>query len=671
VRGGRRTVVVRTVIVGVLVLAAAAAWRLRPATRPNVLLITLDTTRADHIGCYGHKEARTTAIDSLAAGGVTFDNAYVTVPMTLPSHASMLTGLYPAENGLPDNGAGRLADTVPTLAELLQQHSYNTGAFIGSIVLHARSGLDRGFDLYDDDMVGGEQHGDESHLMRNARLVVDSALNWLNSQDDDPFFCWLHFFDPHAPYQGHAEIFGDRFASNPYDGDIAFADVHIDRLLQRLKETGKYDNTLIIVVGDHGEGFGDHDELEHGFLLYNPTVRVPLIVVDPRTTAAGTRVAAPVSLVDLMPTVLDCLEIPSVAHASGQSLQPALQRQPLESHPCYSQTTSAFSAFGWAPLKSITTDAWKYIQTTHDELYDLRQDPGELHNLAATNAEQAQQMQQLLADVEAQMAVVEVAENELSEADRRALLALGYVGGSGNTAPATPGEPRPDVKDMIRFYNADMAARKQMSSGQLEAAIAALQQTIEEAPGFVRARLTLGAAYQMQDRLDDAAAVYEEALRLAPDSHEANFDFATLQAGRGETESAIEHYRAAIEARPSAATAHINLATLLYSSGDIDGARQSFEAALQAFPDSTAGQFNYGVFLAEQGELDAGVQHVERAAALNPRNPQIQFRLGELLVQQGRFGAAAERFAETLRLNPRYPQAAEQLAEAERRAGNL
>jgi len=668
VSGGRRTVLIGTAIAGLIALSALAVWKLRPAPRPNVLLITLDTTRADRIGCYGHKTARTTAIDALAAGGVAFDNAYVTVPLTLPSHASMLTGLYPPENGLADNGAGRLADSVPTLAELLQQHSYRTGAFIGSIVLHAQSGLDRGFDLYDDDMVGGERHGDESHLMRNARLVVDSALHWLNSLNEGPFFCWLHFFDPHAPYQPHEEIFGDRFADNPYDGDIAFTDVHIDRLLQRLKDTGQYDNTLIIVVGDHGEGFGDHEELEHGFLLYNSTVRVPLIIRDPRSAAAaGTRVATPVSLVDLMPTVLDCLEIPSTAHTSGLSMKPALQRQGITSRPCYSQTTAAFSAFGWAPLKSIATDDWKYIQTTRDELYDLRHDPGETNNLADTNAEQKQRMQQLLGDVEAQMAVVEVAETEVSDVQRRALEAFGYVGG-GNAPPAATDQPLRDVKDMIRFYNADMSARKLMSSGQLDAAIAQLQQTIAEAPDFLRAQLTLAAAYQMQDRLDEAAAVYTEALRIAPDSHDAHFDYATLQAGRGEKESAIEHFRAAIKARPSAATAHVNLATLLYSTGDIAGARESFEAGLKAFPDSTAGQFNYGVFLAEQGELDAGVQHVERAAALNPRNAQIQFRLGELLLEQRRFGAAAERFAETLRLNPRYPKAAEQLAEAERQA---
>jgi len=441
----------------------------------------------------------------------------------------------------------------------------------------------------------------------------------------------------------------------------------MERIIQRLKDIGQYDNTLIVVVGDHGEGFGDHDELEHGFFLYNSTLRVPLIVSGPGVAAAGHRVDTAVSLVDLMPTILDCLKIPFDDHSSGVSVRPALQQQSIASRPCYSEATTAFSAYGWAPQKSVTTDAWKYVDTTRDELYDLQHDPGELHNLVAENAGQAAAMQELLADLEAEMVDVETTDAELSDGERRALAALGYVGNGGATA-APAGQPLPDVKDMVRFYNAEMAARKQMSTGQFDEAIAVLKQAIEEAPTYLPARLTLGAAYQMQDRIDDAAAVYAETLRLAPDSHDAHFDLAKLQSGRGETESAIEHYRAAIKARPSAAMAHVNLATLLYSRGDLAGARQSFESGLEAFPDSTAGQFNYGVFLAEQGELAAAVEHVQRAAELSPRNPQIQFQLGKVLAMQSRFGAAAERFAETLRLNPRYPQAAEQLAEAERRA---
>lgn len=666
-----RTGVIVAAICLLAVVAAAAIWFLRPPPRPNVLLITLDTTRADRIGCYGYAPARTTAIDALAAGGVTFENASVTVPLTLPSHASMLTGLYPPENGLHNNGEGRLADGIPTLAEVLKSHAYRTGAFIGSVVLHGRWGLDRGFEIYDDDMAGGERHGDDTHLMRSGRMVADSALNWLNTLDDQPFFCWVHFFDPHAPYQGHAEIFGDRFAANPYDGDIAFTDVQIERLIQRLKETGQYDNTLIIIAGDHGEGFGEHDELEHGFFLYNSTLRVPLIISWPGNAAAGDRVDAPVSLVDLLPTILDCLQIPGEAHTSGISLKPALQRRAAAPRSLYAETISGYSAYGWAPLKSVVTERWKYVQTTRDELYDLKADPGELQNLAESSPETIAELQGLLADVEAQMRVVDIAAAELTDAERRALEALGYV--SGGSPPPTPGSETamPDVKDRIQFYNAEIAARKLMAAGKLADAVGSLEQIIEEAPDYLPARLTLGAARQMQDRLDDAAAVYQEALSIAPDSHDAHFDLAKLLSGRGDTPSAIEHYRAAIKARPGSATAHINLATLLYSMGDVDGARQSFESGLKAFPDSTLGQFNYGVFLAEQGDLNAAITHVARAAELSPRNPQIQFQLGRLLAQSERFGAAAERFAETLRLNPRYPQAAEQLAEAERKAGGL
>lgn len=651
---------------GVLALILGGVWTWRPAPKLNVLLITLDTTRADHIGCYGHAAARTTAIDALAATGVAFENAYATVPLTLPSHAGMLTGLYPPENGLHNNGEGRLAD-VTTLAELLGRNGYQTGAFIGAVVLHAKAGLDRGFDVYDDDMSGGERHGDESHIMRNGRMVVDAAINWLQDRDASPFFCWVHLFDPHAPYDGHAEIFGDRFAASPYDGDIAFADVQIDRLLKHIRDAGRLDDTLVIVVGDHGEGFNEHEELEHGFFLYNSTLRVPLIVSAPRLTRSGHRVAEPVSLVDLFPTVLDCLQVPGSPRTSGASFKPALLGQPIEPRACYAETVSAFSAYGWAPLKCVTTADWKYVESTRDELYDLRNDPGELRNLLDEQPEQCRTMQQLLADLEAQMTPVDVSDVALTEADRRALESLGYLG--GRRAPASESAAAlPDVKDMIRVYNAEIAARKLMSAGQTDAAVAELLTLIANAPDYLPARLTLGAAYQMQNRLDEAAAVYEETLRIDPHSHDAHFDLAKLAAGRGDTDAAIEHYRAAIAERPSSAMAHINLATVLYSVKDLSGARQSFEAGLQASPESTVGHFNYGVFLAEQGELDAAIAHVRRAAELSPRNPQIQYQLGTLLARAGQFSSAADRFAEALRLNPHYPQADEQLTEARRRA---
>jgi arylsulfatase A-like enzyme/Tfp pilus assembly protein PilF len=587
--------------------------------------------------------------------------------MTLPSHASMLTGLYPPENGLHNNGDGALAD-VPTLAEILRDHGYQTAAIIGAVVLHANHGLDRGFDVYDDDMAGGERHGDETHLMRNGRMVVDAAIKWLTGRDvDAPFFCWVHLFDPHAPYDGHAEIFADRFAQQPYDGDIAFADIQIGRLIEHLHETNQYEDTLIVVAGDHGEGFGDHAELEHGFLLYNSTLRVPLIFSSPSLVAAGRRVPESVSLVDILPTVLDCLQIRTDAHTSGVTLQPALIGQPIATRTTYSETISAYAAFGWAPLKCVVADTWKYVDSARDELYNLELDPQELTNLAESDPQQCLAMQQIMADMQAEFEEVAASESALTDTERRQLEALGYVGGGSRHAEA-PTEELPDVKDKIHIYNDEIAARKVLYAGQIDEAVAALRKVIDAAPEYTTARLTLGSAYQMQDRPDDAVAVYEDALRVDPHSHDAHFDFAKLLHSRGETTLAIEHYRAAIAARPSSAMAHINLATVLYANDDLQAARQSYEAGLEAFPDSTVGHFNYGVFLADQGEMDAAIEHVTRAAQLSPRNPQIQFQLASYLFQQQRFDEAAERFAETLNLVPRYPRAAEQLEEARRRA---
>ncbi|MFO1092176.1 MAG: sulfatase-like hydrolase/transferase [Planctomycetaceae bacterium] len=366
--------------------------------------------------------------------------------------------------------------------------------------------------------------------MRSGEIVVESAVKWLGGVQEAPFFCWVHLFDPHAPYEGHAERFGEQFAANPYDGDIAFVDLQVEALRKQLEEAGVDDDTLIIIAGDHGEGFGEHDELEHGFLLYNSTLRVPLIVSSPRAQQPGHREAAPVSLVDVLPSVLDCLEIPATGRFGGASFKPALDGQPIEPRTCYSETVAAFAAYGWAPLKSITTADWKYIETTRSELYDLHSDPGELQNVLTAQPEQSAAMQRLLADVQSQMVEAPVSDVALTDAERRALESLGYV--HGKASPAAAGETLRDVKDEIGAYNAEIAARKQLSKGQADLAIAALQKLVVDHPSYMPGRLTLGAAFQSQNRLDEAQATYEEALRVDPHSHNAQFDLAQLLTGR-------------------------------------------------------------------------------------------------------------------------------------------
>ncbi|MCA9027446.1 MAG: sulfatase-like hydrolase/transferase [Planctomycetaceae bacterium] len=655
--------------IGMLVVVmgcGVALWWVRLSPRYNVLLVTLDTTRADHLGCYGHAEAFTPTLDALARDGVLFEQAYVTVPLTLPAHASILTGLYPPENGMDDNGRGHLDPQLPNLTESLRQAGYRTGAFLASVVLHSRYGLNHGFDVYDDDMAGGEQHGHEMHLMRNADIVVDRTLEWLNSLQDDSFFCWVHLFDPHAPYESHEEVFGDRFADRPYDGDIAFADQHIGRLVANLKDRGLYDNTLIVVVGDHGEGLGEHLEDEHGFMLYNSTLRVPLIISAPRRCLSGHRVSTPVSQVDILPTVLAFLDIePETAVTiSGRSLSAAMQGSNIEPRVCYSESKSLYHAFGWAPLESVTKEDWKYIKTTREELYDLKGDPNELNNLAESQPDQLREMQELFIHVQQNMNVRAAGNVELSENERRKLETLGYLSASSEQPSEETTNALPDVKDMIVHYNTEIKARELIREGKADEAVKRMQVVVAAAPSFIPARMTLGTALQSMGRDDEAVEVFQSAISSDPDAASPHFELGKHYAASGLNELAIEHYQRALQLKPEDAMSHFNLGSLLFSQGNTEEAFAHYEQGLSKFPDSIVGNFNFSILLATQGHFQRALQHAERATELSPRNPQIRFQLGQLYASVGNFEDAVTQFEQTLLLNPDYPQGAEFLNQA-------
>src|SRR5262249_10006680 len=394
-------------------------------TRPNVLLITLDTTRADRLGCYGYSAALTPALDRLAAEGVLFEQACTPAPLTLPAHASLMTGLYPREHGLITNGRGRLDENVSTLAESFRHGGYDTAAFVGSFVLHSKFGLDRGFMAYDDDMTHTDPTEHGMHRQRDGRRVVDSALAWLEQRRKKPFFGWVHLYDPHVPYQAHADEFGDRFQQRPYDGEIAYVDRLVQRLVDHLRQNRLWERTLIVVVGDHGESLGEHDEQEHGLTLYNSVLQVPWIWAGRGVTAAGRRVPQPVSLVDLRPTLLDAAGLRDPAPTSGRSLRAALTGGEIAAGECYSATDEPLLAQGWSPLRSLTTSRWKYIRTPEVELYDLASDPQETRNLAADQAEQVQDLDDRLVSREQALVTRQAAAVALSPKERQALESLG------------------------------------------------------------------------------------------------------------------------------------------------------------------------------------------------------------------------------------------------------
>ena len=348
---------------------------------PNVVVITIDTLRADHLGCYGDKQIRTPNIDALAADGARFDRAYTAVPVTLPSHTVMFTGTYPMRSGMHDFAANKLGPGQPTLASVLKENGYVTGAVIGSAVLDSRFGLNRGFDFYYDHFDFNRlQESNLEEMERPGNLVAEVALDWLGKNYQKKFFLWMHLYDPHYPYNPPAP-YAAEYRDRPYDGEIAFADSQVGRLIHFLKEKGLYANTLIVLSGDHGESLGEHGEKTHGFFIYNATLHVPFIIHLPGTASPRT-VPDLISLADLMPTVLQALKLEVPAQVQGHNLLPLIRtKDPGEPRNLYAETFLPRLHFNWSELRGVETANYHFIDAPKPELYDLTKDPGETRNL--------------------------------------------------------------------------------------------------------------------------------------------------------------------------------------------------------------------------------------------------------------------------------------------------
>jgi arylsulfatase A-like enzyme/Flp pilus assembly protein TadD len=534
----RRTRIIGSACLLAVLLAAAGCRRAAP---PNVLLITLDTTRADHLGCYGYSRAMTLAIDRLATQGVVFDNAFAAAPLTAPSHATMLTGLYPPEHGVRINGEGTLPSSIPTLAEYFTNRGYRTGAFIGAFVLDRRFGFARGFEVYDDDMRGGVYSDIALYRFRLGQKVADAALQWLRSHAYERFFCWVHLFDPHSPYDPHPDMFGSRFLDKPYDGEIAYVDVQIDRLLRFLDDHRLRNKTLVIIAGDHGEGLDEHRERTHGYLTYNTTLRVPLIFHWPARWKTGRRLAAPVTLADLMPTIIElCGNTPP--SVSGRSLCPLLESGAYTDRDLYAETELPLRGHGWAPQYVLLRWPWKYIETARPELFDLASDPGENTNLVMAASNVAVQM---AADLAAWQNQWRPRENTvaaaLTEKERRALESLGYaVGGERTPAPEFDVPALTDMKDRIEVISMVLDAKTAMSKGDAAEAARLLRAAVEMAPEQFSNREYLAAALHANGETDAAVEDLRALLREAPDRLSAMARLAVILAHSGNLPAAWE-----------------------------------------------------------------------------------------------------------------------------------
>jgi arylsulfatase A-like enzyme/Tfp pilus assembly protein PilF len=633
-----------------LVAAAIVLNGCGSAPPPDLILVTLDTVRADRIGAYGYPQPTTPRLDRLAASGALCERAYASAPITLPSHATLLTGLEPYAHGVRSNGFHRLPAAATTLAELLRRRGYRTAAVIGGYPLARRFGLDQGFEVYDDAFGAGAE--------RPARAVARRALELLRGPAQKPLFLWVHFDDPHDPYEPLPRF--DRFGADSgarYDGEIASADAGLGTVLDGHSERRGDRPALIAVAGDHGEGLGEHREPTHALFVYDSTLRVPLVIQAPGVRA-GLRLAAAVTLRDLGRTLLD-LAGASTVDFPGRSFAGALRgRTELEQRPCYAESYLPLLEFGWSPLRSIRERRWKYIAAPEPELYDLEADPGERHNLVAVRPRQAQRLAALLPQDDGRFAAAATLKPE----EIAKLRSLGYLAGGSAPAAGDSGD-RPDPKSMVEVHDLLLAAREARHRSDPAAAEPALQEAIERDPSNPTLRRELAQVLLSAGRTDEAQAELEAALAGAAPEVQAELRAELEQVGRV---AALAKGELPVPGPALAGARGLHLAAAeLIEAGRAAEAEPLLRQAIAAEPDYAPAHNDLGVLLSRVGKLDAAIAALRRAIQLDPRASRYRNALGVALARGGRMAEAAAAFRAALALDPDYQDARDNLRAAE------
>jgi len=634
---------VRPYILGLTVGIALSAIQLHAVSNPspNVLIITIDTLRADHVGCYGYKEVRTPNIDRLAADGVRFERAYTPVPVTLPAHTAIFTGAYPMLSGIHDFSGNKISSQQITLASVLRGHGYTTGAVIASAVLGSRFGLNQGFDFYYDHFDFSRL--DESNLYQMERpgnVVADQALEWLGKNYRKPFFLWMHLYDPHHPYTPPAP-YDREYASHPYDGEIAFADAQVGRVMEFLRKKDLYQNTVIVLSGDHGESLGEHGERTHSFFIYDATLHVPLIFRVPRAKTQKV-LSIPVSLVDIMPTLLHILNMNVPSTVQGQNLQPYIEGHVTgnagEQRALYAENFLPRIHFNWSELRGIQTTNYHFIDSPKPELYDLRKDPGETQNLIVDKKAVADEMRaKLAAVIRDYSAGPELAKKTgLDPELMQRLESLGYAGFSGGGDISVSSLSLPDPKDRLQIYNLISDAMSESQHGIYEDSILKLNEVIRNEPSSVPAHYLQGLNYYHLKQWPEAVDEFRQVLKLAPDYALASYNLGLAYLRSDHMDDAIGTLKRTLDLDPTNFAAAYNLGAAYLR-------KQMISEALAAFRQSDAITQNYapnhlglGEVLLYQGQVDEAIEQLQKAAELAPQNPATHAALARAYATKGR-----------------------------------
>jgi|CZLA01.1.fsa_nt_gi arylsulfatase A-like enzyme/cytochrome c-type biogenesis protein CcmH/NrfG len=614
------------IFVGIMLLGTAAWGQASSQTSaprnssPDVFLITIDTLRADHVGCYGYKQVETPALDALAADGVRFTQAYTHSPITNTSHITILTGLLPSVHGVTDFGVP-LSPQHVTAAELLKKHGYQTAAFIGAVILDSNTlapGLDRGFDFYDNFPKTDGKDADGKNKERWGRVerrgmeVVEHAEKWFDKHRTGPHFVWVHMYDPHDPYEPPPP-FSEKYKGHLYDGEIAYTDSAVAHWIAFLKKAGAYDNAIIIVTGDHGEGLGEHGEETHGLFLYDSTLHVPLILKTPLKMAGAahhpTVIDAQVRTSDILPTLLSVIGVAAPAELNGESLLPLIEEnqnaQMASNRPLFGETDYPLR-WGWASLRALRTDNAKLIEAPRPELYNLQADPKELKNLYAPDAANLQAMQTEMARWKAK---------------------LPPPSNSGK-----PGETLPDPKDKVEVQN---LLHNAMLAGD-------------------------------DNRSSDARQFLEKALQLDPTSPTALRQLGELELAAGDFTKAAVHLKRACELRPEDSTAAFELGEAAEKSGDWPGARDALESSLKLAPSQMSARLLLGRVYLQLKDAKNAADQFEAALLVDSNNSDGRLGLAEAQIQQSDFAGALPDLEAFTKSDPRNAAALRLLARAYR-----
>jgi arylsulfatase A-like enzyme/Flp pilus assembly protein TadD len=612
-----------------LLVLFLVACRETPRPPANILLITIDTFRADRVG------PSTPALDRLGREGIRFETADSPVPLTLPAHASLLSGLLPLHHGLRNNGTGAYPRDRDTLATVFSGAGYRTGAFVGSFILDHRFGLDRGFQHYDDDIV--RNMSDSSGTFdaeRRGGEVVDRALAWLHQPDPRPFFIWVHLYDAHAPYAPPAPY------PQSYDGEVAYVDAQVARLLAAIDRT----NTIIAVAGDHGESLGEHGELTHGLLLYEATLHVPMILVVP--TIAPRVIHTPVSTTDLAPTIASLAGVPFRANVDGRDLGAGLraQREPQPA-PIYAESQYP-ATFGWSELAAMRMASLKMIAAPEPEVYDLERDPKEVVNVLTIQRRAYRDLATRLEQMRA--TAVATAATTIDSETRAKLASLGYVAPGGGTA----GGSKRDPKKVVALFRTFEEASAMINAGHAGDAATLLAKLVQDDPSNYVFRETLARALRQSGHHDRAIALYREAVALAPNDADAWYNLAVALEENGKSREGATALAEAARRDPARPEIHNIRGTALAEAGDLAGAETEFRATIAADSRNARAYNNLGNVLRAMNRSSEAADAYRKAIELAPRYADPLNGLGALLVAGGRAQEAISYFDAALQINP-------------------